>query len=397
VVRSALRRVRRYTALAWVLVPLLSGCSASMIHINPPDASTATVDVTIIRADTAEPIDVGATVVIGGETATLAAGDQTVRVSGVPFGSDDPPTQPLTVNAEDFVTYFTNLELSRGAVTQAEVQLDVADPTLTGTVTGKVTNEDDDTPIGNVILEFKPDIPGTPEGITCATDKAGQYTARGILTGATVVTATAVGFLGATEKLVVVQDSGGTGTPPLDLQLVPTSTKVNVSGRVIDLITRDPIKDASVDMGGVGPELTDANGRFQLLEVPVGDQTIHVTATDYDPYTDTVSVAPGMASLQVELAASQDRPPTWPSTISGTVTIRNNPDNAGATVKAIDGSSGQVIDTTVTNAAGEYGLFVPPGTYRIEVSFEGVTISKSVTLGGAGRTRTGVDFQITAP
>lgn len=395
-VRHIGRSIERCQALAWGLLPLLAGCSASMIKINPvPDKDKTTVTVTILRADDGEPLGIEATVVIGGVKATMAAGEQEVSVSGVPYGNLDPPTQPLTVNAEGYVTYFENLQLNASGATQTQVDLETADPSATGTVSGTVTNLDSGNPIANVVLEFKPDIPGSPTGIKAATDNAGQYTVRGVPTGATVATATAQGFLTATKQLVVAQ--GETTNPALNFELVATTSKANVSGRVTDLITRDPIQGASVTIGGVGPATTDANGRFTLVEVPVGDQTIEVTATGYDPYSDTVTITPGMAGLQIQLAPSEAQPPPGPATISGTVTIRNNPDNSGATVKAIATSSGQVIDTAVTNTAGEYGLFVPPGEYRIEVSFKGVTISKVVTLGGAGRVLKGVDFTITAP
>jgi hypothetical protein len=366
-----------------------------MIKVNPgPDAGKATIDVTLLRSD-GQPLGIEAVVVIGGVKATMAAGDQGVRVSGVPFGTSNPPTQPLTVNAEGFVTYFENLQLNASGLTQTQVTMEAADPSVTGTVSGAVTNLDSGNPVANVVLEFAPDIPGSPEGIKAATDDAGEYTIRGVPTGATVATATAQGFLTDTKQIVVAQ--GEDANPALDFELVATTSKANVSGHVTDLITRDPIKDASVTIGGVGPELTDANGHFALTEVPVGDQTIQITATDHDPFSDTVTITPGMPDLQVQLAPSEAKPPPGPATISGTVTIRNNPDNSGAAVKAIDEVSGQVIDTAVTNAAGEYGLFVPPGQYRIEVSFRGVTISKTVTLGGAGRVLKGVDFTITAP
>ena len=395
-VRYAILNIRRCRALAWALLPLLAGCSASMIKVNPgPGAGNAVIDVTILRIDNGEPLGVEATVVIGGVKATMAAGDQGVRVSDVPFGNSDPPTQPLTVNAEGFVTYFEDLQLNASGTTQTQVDLEVADPSVTGAVSGVVTNLDSGNPVANVRLEFKPDISGTPEGIKAATDNSGEYTVRGVPTGATLAQATAQGFLPETKQIVVAQGDGS--NPALDFELVPTTSKANVSGRVIDLITRDPIKDAGVTIGGVGPETTDQDGRFSLLEVPVGDQVIEVTATDYDPFSDTMTITPGMPDLQIQLAPSEAKPPPGPATISGTVTIRNNPDSSGATVKAIDDPSGQVIDTAVTNTDGEYGLFVPPGRYRIEVSFKGVTISKAVVLGGAGRVLTGVDFEITAP
>jgi len=398
VFRLARRQLGRCAALAGVIVPLLGGCSAGMIRVNPPDDDeTATVDVAITAAATGLPLTVDATVVAGGEQGTLAAGDDAVRVTDVPFGNSDPPTQPLTVNAEGFVTHFETLELNKSSVTTVQVELEEADPDTTGSLSGAVTDLSTGDPVANAMVDFRPDIHGSPEGVQAATNKAGEYTVRGVFTGATIAQVTAAGYLTAGRQVVVIQDSSGGNPDAVDFELVPTSAKATVAGRVIDLITRDPIEGATVTAGGVGPTTTPANGRFQLQDVPVGDQPIQVMADKYDTLNDTVAVAPGMPDLTIELAPLEDQPPPGPATIRGTVTINNNPDNAGAVVKAISTVSGQVIDTAVTNAAGEYGLFVPPGRYRVEVSFQGVTVSRTVTLEGFGRVLTGVDFQITAP
>jgi len=395
VFRLALRQLARVAA--WALMPLLAGCSAGMIRINPPDTETATVDVTVVVAGTSDPLTVEATVVVGGEQATLAAGEAAVRVPGVPYGTADPPRQPLTVNAPGFATHFENLELKATGVTDVQVEMEAADPDLTGTITGNVNDSETGDPIANAVLDFRPDIPGDPEGVQAGTNKAGAYTVRGVLTGATVVEATATGYLTGEQSVVVIQDSGGGNADPLDFDLVPTSAKTTVNGQVLDLIRRDPVAGATVSLGGVGPETTGADGRFTLPDVPVGDQPLQVMADKYDTVNTTVSVVPGMPDLTIELAPIEDQPPPGPATIRGTVTINNNPGNAGATVKAIRTADAQVIDTDVTNVEGDYGLFVPPGRYRIEVSFKGVTVSRTVTLEGFGRVLTGVDFQITAP
>jgi len=398
VLRLVLRHPVRCGALIGLLVPLLAGCSAGMIRINPPDDDeTATVDVTVAEAATGQALGVDAAVVVGGEEGTLTAGEDTVRVADVPYGNSDPPTQPLTVNAAGFTTHFETLELKKTGVTTVQVDMEPADPDTTGTLHGTVTDFATGDPVENAVLDFRPDIPGNPEGVRAATNKVGQYTVRGAFTGATVGQVTAAGYLAAEQPIVVIQDSGGGNADPVDFELIPTTSKATVQGRVIDLITRDPVEDATVTVGGVGPDTTDATGRFVLQDVPVGDQALQVMADKYDTLNGTVRVTPGMPDLTIELAPLEDQPPPGPATIRGTVTINNNPDNAGAVVKAINATNAQVIDTAVTNAAGEYGLFVPPGRYRIEVSFQGVEVSRTVTLDGFGRVLTGIDFQITAP
>lgn len=393
-------------SLLKTLAPLslcaLAGCSASSIRINPPSngASTGTVVVTVVRADTGELIGVEATVIVGGERGTLAEGDTSVRIPDVPLGDTDPPdqpTQPLTVTARGFVTAFQQLTLNVTGTTNVTVKLDEADLDVTGTVEGEVARGDDGTPIGNATVKFRPDISGSPVAVEGATDSNGQYIVGGIPTGNVIASASAEGFLPAERKVLVVQDSSGSGNDPADFELVATSSKVTFKGRIIDLISRDPIKGASVEVGSRPAVSTRADGSFEVAEVPVGEQLVKVTAEDYDPFSRTVTVLPGMADLQIELAPTESGPPPAPATITGTVTIRNQPDNSGATVEAIDTKTSQVIASSVTDADGHYGLFVPPGRYEIKVSFQEATISKTVTLEGAGRVLTGVDFLITPP
>jgi hypothetical protein len=389
-------------ALAPLSLCALVGCSASSIRINPPSngASTGTVVVSVVRADGGDPLGVEAVVIVGGERGTLAEADTSVRISDVPLGdtdSPDQPTQPLTVTARGFVTAFQQLTLNVTGTTNVTVELDEADLDLTGTVEGEVTNSDGGSPIANATVSFRPDVSGSPVVVEGATDKDGQYIVGGIPTGSVSATASAQGFLPAGRKALVVQDSSGSGNDPADFKLVASSSKVTVQGRVIDLITRDPIKEASVEIGSQAAVSTRADGSFEVVEVPVGEQLVKVTAENYDPFSRTVSVLPGMADLQIELAPTESEPPPAPATITGTVTLRNQPDNSGATVEALDAKTSQVIAATVTDADGYYGLFVPPGRYEIKVSFQGATISKTVKLEGAGRVLTGVDFLITPP
>ncbi|MGQ9731033.1 MAG: carboxypeptidase regulatory-like domain-containing protein [Candidatus Zipacnadales bacterium] len=374
----------------------LVGCSASDIRITPPQPGKGTLSLTVVDARTREALNVDVIVIIGGVRETLPAGETTLRITDIPLGEADPPVQPLTVTAEGYVTYFEQTELSKTATTSVEVELTQADPEISGTMTGTVTDSETGQPVVNAIISFTPNIGGSPDPVKGGTDVNGKYIIGGVIIGATIARAVAAGYLAAEKTIVVVQDAGGSKNDPLDFELIPSSGKTVVRGKVVNLVTRDAIEGASVEIGGQGPAITNAKGRFELADVPVGEQTLRVFADGYDPINETITVLPGMADLQIELAAIEDRPPPAPATISGTVTILNRPNNAGAMVKGIDVITEKIIDSDVTDEAGAYGLFVPPGKYRIVVTYEGTTISKIVTLPGGGRTLMNVDFQITA-
>jgi len=179
---------------------------------------------------------------------------------------------------------------------------------------------------------------------------------------------------------------------------VPTTTKVTVTGRVIDLIARTPVAGATVTLASLAPVTTRADGSFEVADVPVGDQTIVVEAQKYDRYSAHVTVTPGLPALQIEVAPTQSGPPPGPATISGNVVVTNHSDNSGVTVQGILEATGKVLDTAVSPASGDYGLWVPPGTYTIRVSIGTASLKKEhVVLPGGGAVLTHVDFRLTAP
>jgi hypothetical protein len=336
-------------------------------------------------------------VIVGGVRAKLAAGQLSVRVTEVTVPEATTPQQPVTVTARGFVTVLQQVQVSTTSEATTTVALPKADLKLTGTMKGRVTSRADRKPIANVVLQFRPDVEGSTILVEGATDNNGEYLIGGIPTGKVQVAIAADGYLPTSVKTVVVQDFKSSGNTALNFVLVPTSTKVTVRGLTVDLSTQTPVAGASVKIGSRPAVTSGADGRFQVAEVPVGSQTVTVKMNGYNDYSRTVDVAPGMAELRLELAPNSAQPPPGPATISGTVTVRNRADNGGVTVKAIEVGTNQVLGQTVTNSSGAYGLFVPPGRYRIEVSFRGVTISQVVVLGGAGRVLTGIDFRITAP
>ena len=393
----ALRRLALWGAALACLSALL-GCSASSIRIiSGGGTDSGTVVVTILQKGGGALV-VEAVVIIGGERGTLQAGDTEVSIPDVPFGeSTDQPTQPMSVTAAGFVTLLQTVTLSTSGETTVTVELETADPDTTGTVSGTVTDFETDDPVVSATIAFSPDIPGTTVSVAGVTDKDGQYTVGGIPTGNVVVKATADAYVSEERKIVVVQDTGGAGNADENFTLAGSSSTATVSGWVTDLITRGPVEGAQVKIADNDAVDTQADGSFEVTEVPVGDQTVTVTKAGYDPATRTIAVTPNMADVNIELAPTEDAPPPSPATITGTVTVRNRQDSSGVTVKAVRTIDGATLGETLTDTDGNYGLFVPPGTYRIEVSLDTVSISKTVTLQGAGRVLTAVDFEITAP
>jgi hypothetical protein len=99
-----------------------------------------------------------------------------------------------------------------------------------------------------------------------------------------------------------------------------------------------------------------------------------------------------MSDVTLELFEAAGDPPAGPFTITGSVTLTGAPDNSGAIVRALSLDTGSVVDEDETDASGEFGLFVPPGRYDVQVLFGERQISREVTVPGGGVVVDGVNF-----
>ena len=392
----------RILALLRCLAPLclLAGCSAGDIKIGEPEPPKVNVLVKPVNADTSAAITATGTVIVGSVRADNVGGADGMLVSKVPLealNSSNVYVVPLTVTIRGYVTKMQTLEFSVAENREVQVQLTPADLALTGTVTGKVASSADASGVPLATVALTPNLAGEVTTVSGGTDSTGAFVISGVPTGEVNGTASADGFLTGTKTFAVIQDSSPASPTTVNFELVPDSTKATLTGVVRRMGTGEPVAGATVTVGDLAPVTTNASGEFTVTEVTVGERTITVKAAGFIDYSATVFVLPDMGQVQIQLARSEDEPPPGPSNIRGTVTITNRADSSGATVRAVDLGSLEVADTAVTGADGSYGLFVLPGTYRLTVTYDTVSISRTVTLGSGGRVLTGVDFAIAAP
>ncbi len=79
----------------------------------------------------------------------------------------------------------------------------------------------------------------------------------------------------------------------------------NVSGRVVDRDTDQPVIDATVTLVGIdGGAVTDDSGRFQILELPAGTYVIQIGHIAYGEFTDILKIE-GNASISLRVRMSQ--------------------------------------------------------------------------------------------
>jgi len=369
----------------------LTGCGGL-----PPADDTGgggSVVVLVVEAETSVPLAVNATVTVGGVRGELRPSDQQLILRDVPIGTATPPTQPLTANAAGYRTATQQVQMQVTAATWVTVAMTPADPALTGSVSGTVTDEETGQPIANAFVQF------TPSGNQSAavggyTAADGAYLVAGIPKGQNSVTVQVAGYLGASRAVTVRADSVGQNAP-VDFELVGGDTSVDVTGIVVDVLTRLPVAGAQVTVGTSSPVQTGANGRFAVTDVPVGDQSVTVTSSGYEELEAVVRILPGMGDVTLELFEEAGDPPGGPHTITGTVTLSGSADNAGATVRALSLTTGTVLDEATTDASGHYGLFVPQGAYELTVTYQGRSITREVTVPPGGVIVSGINFVLT--
>ena len=128
-------------------------------------------------------------------------------------------------------------------------------------------------------------IEGASVGIgsaTATTDADGQFELQNLPVGSATIVTSASGFEQRSESISLV---AGNNAHDVVLTRIPTAT---VSGVVTDL-SGAVIEGASVKIGSA-TATTDAEGRFELQNLPVGNATIHTTAPGFVPRSETVSL-----------------------------------------------------------------------------------------------------------
>ncbi len=393
VLSTIIRLVAAGPAVAAFVV--ISGCGS----VGPGQGTqpaTATVIVECVTEGTNNLLEVPADIVVGGVRGQTDMAEGWVILEDVPLGEEDPPQQPLTATAPGYVTHSEMLTLNEWSYTAVSVPMAAADPQQTGTVSGTVTDNSTAEPVVNALISFLEVGADESEAIEGFTDADGLYVMGGIPATDIQATCQAAGYLESIRTLTITAGTDDSNSP-LDFQLISGSTAITVNGEVLDLRTQTPVPGASVQIGSQPAVTADADGIFSVPDVTVGQRDIMVTAGGYDQYQDTVMVTPGMADLRILLSRESPEPPPVPYTISGQVTLLGPPDNSGATVTAFERDRAEELGRVTTNAAGYYYLFVPPGRYRIEVTYGGRSIGRDVELLGGGRVLTGIDFTLTVP
>lgn len=184
----------------------------------------------------------------------------------------------------------------------------------------------------------------------------------------------------------------GDATPTNNMRYVavvveapPPPPPGHIAGTVKDASTGNPIVGANVTTNGHF-DITDANGQYNITNVPAGTYTVTASATGYQAASQTnVAVVSGQTT-----------------SLNFTLTLIPTTGHVTGIVK--DASTGDPIEGAnvtadghfvLTSASGSYNVELQPGTYTVTVSADGYEESSQTgILVNAGRS-TVVNFELT--
>jgi len=230
-------------------------------------------------------------------------------------------------------------------------------PPTTGSMTGTVRDAATGATIAGATVT---------DGTRSATSDAnGGYTIANVPAGTCTVTATAIGYNGASQSVQVTAGQISTA----NFALSPATGAI--AGTVRDAATGAATAGAAVT-DGTRSATSDANGGYTIANVPAGTYIVTATASGYNSASQSVQVTAGQTST-ANLVLSA---PPGPGAIAGMV-------RDAATGAAIAGATVKVgVASTTTDASGKYILSgLTEGSYTETVSASGYAdVSQSVSV-----------------
>jgi PGF-CTERM protein len=258
----------------------------------------------------------------------------------------------------------------------------------TGYLNGTVTNGSGGSIVGATVTVRNATTGQTAASVT--TDASGNYSVS-LTNGTYDVVASASGYEDATHSDVAVTAGSATDA---DFTLSSSTTLGTIEGTILNGSDDTPIVGASVAVsnasGTVATTTTDSNGVFTTT-VSGGSYNVSVSA---DGYVTTTLPGVPVTSGQTTRFTGRLTPASSGSTgfVNGTVTNASGP-VTGATVTAYGPTS---VQTTTTDASGNYSVAVEEGFVGLEYSAPGHGVHSEFVEATAGNT-TRVDVTLREP
>lgn len=264
----------------------------------------------------------------------------------------------------------------------------------TGGIEGKVFNVATGEPIVNAIVTACSDSTLAGRAVT---NEQGEYLIEGLSAGNYQVIARARGFVPAHSPILVVVREGSI-TRGVDLRLRPLPRRTGaISGRVVDRITRQPLRGAVVIVRNPAVTRrarTDRNGYYIIRGLGPGRYQVAAKARRYfgEAYPEPVEVVEGEVTENINFA------------------LQPKPRRGGISGQVVDAKTGRPIAGVLITAQGQQGngfartdghgfyriVGLEPGRYTVSAlkpGYQAATYPEPVEVNPGELTR-GIDFRL---
>ncbi|MGM7702003.1 carboxypeptidase regulatory-like domain-containing protein [Pseudalkalibacillus sp. Hm43] len=226
-----------------------------------------------------------------------------------------------------------------------------------GGVVGVVKDHTTGFPLTGVTVELKD---GATTIATTTTNANGEYSLTGISPGNYTIEYSKVDYITNIQNVTI--NAGEITRKDVFLTELPGSISGTVTNSGGGAINNATVRLLDTAGNVVATTTTNAAGNYSFPSVTPGQYTLSVTATNFQSATQGVTVTANDAST-VNFVLQPN-----PGTVQGQVTDQNGNPISSALVEVVN-LAGLVIDTTTTNASGDYIIDdLAPGDYKLRVS-----------------------------
>lgn len=254
-----------------------------------------------------------------------------------------------------------------------------------GTISGTVLDSSTNLPISDATIQVRSDFIIIA---TAVTDSAGKYIIPNIAPDTYTVTAAALGF----QRQIKIANVNSNQNTIVNFFLNPNPG--TISGNIIDAITTLPIPNASVYIYQGSTLLdftmTDANGNYEISDLPPGSFTVLVLAEGYQDAFSEETVFAGLITI-ADFALNPH-----PGSLIGKVidACMQNP-ISGTIIEVFNGST--IVDFGLTDSNGNYSIdTLAPGNYNVVASKHNYVTANHETTVATNATTT-VNFSLFSP
>lgn len=161
-------------------------------------------------------------------------------------------------------------------------------------ISGKVIDADTGKPVADAVVSYK------EISERWQTNEQGNFQAK-IVPGTYTLTVEKFGYESATVQVVV----NASQITSVEVKLTPINSGI-INGTVVDQVTGEPIAGAEVAIVGIDKRTTtNADGTFELTDLPVGDYQIRVSKPTYADATSALAPVAAGAVTTIDYRMAQ--------------------------------------------------------------------------------------------